>query len=399
MATPRWAVSADAAAVLEKAGGTKLASAIGAIHRSNVSLQVLRNLGITTASGVRLRDCVSGAEAAKARREIRAALITAKPNTCSTLSSVPVSADNHEADRANVVDMIVAAIGDELRRLDTPAAGGTLASVVTLEKEEEQSFSNPKYTNDDVKGQILMVLGMYNMVVRSKQLPQLKEMKKISFYVKTAATWPDPERLKLEAYRREATDRPITLFAREVWGVVVVAAAEAVPAGKRDDGAGKKTGSPAQWANANVARAMLGELDDLRDSTPDDLMTMVVKQMRSALHRGTDLGNETASLAMQTQISRVSEYITVRKDTRAGLKRRQPATPDKASAEDSDEPMTEERKSRKKRLKFKDVEGVKGPGGQVRMKGGNPKGKPCAAFAKGKCNFNTCPFSHAKKAS
>ena len=121
-------------------------------------------------------------------------------------------------------------------------------------------------------------------------------------------------------------------------------------------------------------------------------MLMIVKQMRSALHRGTDLGNEMASLAMQTQVSRVSEYITVRKDTRAGLKRRQPATPDKASAEDSDEPVTEESKSRKKRLKFKDVEGVKGPGGQVRMKGGNPKGKLCAAFAKGKCNFSTCPF-------
>ena len=39
---------------------------------------------------------------------------------------------------------------------------------------------------------------------------------------------------------------------------------------------------------------------------------------------------------------------------------------------------------------------MKGPNGLLRMAGGNPAGAKCRLFEKGRCNYATCSFSHAK---
>ena len=298
-----------------------MAAAFGAMEQSDVSVRSLSSMGISTDSGVRLRDCGSGKEAATARREIAAKLIELKPTTCARLSSLSTGDTAHASDVLRKVEVLVAAVMDEvLQHAAAGRAGAKSASPtketvhVLLEKEEDRAYSNPKYSNADVTSQIELVWSMYNHVVRSKMMPKLGLCKRICYHVKEAATWPDPDRIKLEEYRRDPTDRPLTLFEREVWGVCTIACGEVVPAGKRDNGAGDFEGFEPQWASVNVAMALLGEINEKRDATADNVMRNALKQMRAALFSATDLGRESASLAMQGQISRVKEYIVLRQE-------------------------------------------------------------------------------------
>ena len=255
-----------------------------------------------------------------------------------------------------------------------------------------------------------VVKDMYNMRLRTHELPKQSVMKRIMYAVKTEGVWPDPARVTLEMMRLKPTDKAYTLFKRLLMAVCTASAGARAPAGLRDDGAGVVTGYGVQWCSATAAVEVLKSVDEVRpcrvrtarrlppvphrsagscgqviDPMEEHQQLSMFRLISLVLHKGTALGSETPSLLLSRAVSRVPEYAHQQGDAddksddstprkKAPRTKATPSTPRTTAAK----PEKGKKGARKrKRGNFEDKAGAMGPNELPRMKGGNPEGARC----------------------
>jgi len=140
----------------------------------------------------------------------------------------------------------------------------------------------------------------------------VSQLKRIGRWVVSEECYPDPNRYPFTEMTAVSADGNLVKFRRMLMGCVLVTAGVVVMVGKRDDGAGAKdlkAPHRPQWANANVARDLLAQLEEKRDETSDAEYGHVCTALATALFKATSLGGETLSLAMARAMSIVPQLV------------------------------------------------------------------------------------------
>lgn len=275
--------------------------------------------------------------------------------------------------------------------------------VVHTGTEEERAYSVATWGQTELSTQTDLVKSIYNIKVRPHYMAPISKLRKIAYAVTVEGGWPLASRVPLESVRTAPTDTAVTLFARLLYGVCVVAAGMAVPKGVRDDGAGAVDGAAEpQWASMEKAVALLEEVRELAEALPNGRMKLIVDLMHKQLGKASMMGNSTPSLEMAQMASRAPEYAALRleaepastQSARQGRKRG-----GDGGAGGSGDARTPEKLPKKATpksgVKWPDEDGAIGPNSLPRMKGGNPAGDRCKACDRpGGCPFKFCSFAH-----
>ena len=415
--------SSGAKSILKECGASALAEAIlkaEGVPKVTATILVMMGLGIPT---LVLSECTTAESKAKSRREISAALLAEDEAALLKEYGGKGTLDARKVKALTTISRLVAAVVEEalyqkeqsLSVAAAPAAGDQKSNLVLQqESEEDRGYVLTEYRTNDVKTNVTVVLKMYNLRLRQHFMPTHHVMKCLAHWWQVEQCWPDPARLPLSKFKRDADDTALLLFKRLVYGVLVVAAGAGVPAGIRDDGAGNLRKHVPQWANGNQLNELLLELEECQSKMDEATTKAVTTLMHVSMHKSTTRSGESVSLAAARQMSKVAEYVAAqsakggdeegrsakrRKSDKGGAtadgKRKGDAlsTPEKKrKGAQADTPRTLQSGSKK----YPDEVGAKGPNGLERMKGGNPAGDPCRDLAKGKCAYASCSFSHAK---
>jgi hypothetical protein len=127
---------------------------------------------------------------------------------------------------------------------------------------------------------------MYNCRMQPHEMATVSQLKRIGRWVVSEECYPDPNRYPFTEMTAVSADGNLVKFRRMLMGCVLVTAGVVVMAGKRDDGAGAKdlkAPHRPQWANANVARDLLAQLEEKRDETSDAEYGHVCTALATAL--------------------------------------------------------------------------------------------------------------------
>jgi len=415
--------SSGAKSILKECSASALAEAIlkaEGVPKVTATILVMMGLGIPT---LVLSECTTAESKAKSRREISAALLAEDEEALLKEYGGKGSTNARKVKAMTTISRLVAAVVEEalyqkeqsLSVAAAPAAGDQKPNLVLQqESEEDRGYVLTEYRTNDVKTNVTVVLKMYNLRLRQHFMPTHHVMKCLAHWWQVEQCWPDPARLPLSKFKRDADDTALLLFKRLVYGVLVVAAGAGVPAGIRDDGAGNLRKHVPQWANGNQLNELLLELEECQSKMDEATTKAVTTLMHVSMHKSTTRSGESVSLAAARQMSKVAEYVAAQsakggdEEGRSGKRKKSDkggatadgkrkgdalSTPEKKrKGAQADTPRTLQSGSKK----YPDEVGAKGPNGLERMKGGNPAGDPCRDLAKGKCAYATCSFSHAK---
>ena len=414
-------VTSEAEAVLRKHGGWALRKAIGRLEGSPllITMDVLGGIGSGTTTGVMLKECCSsGLERSECRQLISGELAQKDPRLTSLFGGggdPAVVATQKQAMLA--IGRIVNGVVGTVVLATTPAGGGGavpglgLSTVLVTTTEEERAYADQEYDTAKKEVHIKLMSVMYNQQVRDFQLPSAPNMKKVSYWVKKESCFPDPDRVGLKQMRKKDTDSAWTCFQRILYATGTVACGLAANVELRDDGAGKVAKYGTQWLNFNCAVQLMLEVQEHVDGMADADLADVLHAVLLALHKGTQRGNETASLALSKMVAMVPTMVqavvlrnrggvsTPRKEKRKGEAKTPPTKKKtKGRTKGAEAPVKDAVKNGgRPDVGWVDEEDVLGPNGLPRKKGGNPKGSPCRQFALSTCQYETCSFSHAKK--
>ena len=413
----------DASKLLAKVDGTQLALAILRLESTKVlTLEVLRSLGQGSGSGVMLVDCTSAKERTEARQEIAAALIKKRPGLLGSFNDEGADLTSPEAQKtaALAVQRIVDKIGNEFRvaftGMGTNENGKGEPTVILTSTEEDRAYSDHTFGSKEREENTKKLVIFYNLKVRDHQLGSSKVMKMVAYWILKEGCLPDSTMITLETFRRLKTDTGKTLFIRYLYTCGLVAAGILVLT-QRDDGAGVVKKYGVQWFSMDVAVELLNEVSEYADALEDGRLRRVLALVLVSLHKATQRGGESASLAMARMVGQIPTLIeTARagsgnpsaepgtKKTKAEKKAAAAAAAAAAVVPAKTTPVVvpTPRAGSKRRAptdtgmtRFVDKAGEAGPNGLARMVGGNPSGGPCREFARsGKCGFGTCSFSH-----
>ena len=422
-AAPRPArptLTSEVKQLLRSAGAMKLARGLAAAEGvSTITKAVLSNAGIGGRRGMALMDCGPDKPlaAARARGDLAEAILSADAGLCAALGATDEDGQASPKKGLLAISRALREITTCLRHADGGGGGEAAtesskpSSVVTFQTEDERSCSIPTYSAEDVDTALGIIVRLYNLDLRAHFFPLLKTLKKMAYYAKKELSWPDPRRVSLESLRRDPSDSPMLLFRRLCNGVLIVAAGEKVGDSTRDEGAGAVKKGGVQWANGNKVTRLLNEVEEMRDRLTEAQMVRMCDMLHHTLHKSTEQGSASVSLAVTNSIPKVLEFSyqmgpapTTPKRGKGGGEGETKARPRKRGAAKVAQTSKRKKTSPKEgagargtgvRELFADKEGESGPNGLPRMKGGNPAGAACARFARGNCAFATCSFSHA----
>jgi len=184
----------------------------------------------------------------------------------------------------------------------------------------------------------------------------VSQLKRIGRWVVSEECYPDPNRYPFTEMTAVSADGNLVKFRRMLMGCVLVTAGVVVMVGKRDDGAGAKdlkAPHRPQWANANVARDLLAQLEEKRDETSDAEYGHVCTALATALFKATSLGGETLSLAMARAMSIVPQLVQDAKAFGAEEETEEEGE-ETEEEEEEEEGEGEERKQRRRRKRMRE---------------------------------------------
>ena len=400
---------------LVERGALALSSPLCKVEGSTMlTWNVIQSMGRGSTKGWRLLSTTNATDYQEASVALATDLIKARPK----LGSLGPSGGTPAARAKNALLAVLRmldAIVDSMREPTTPRKGAATdkdgTAYVVTQNETERQFTNQAFDVDAASVRRQVLVNLYNLELTPHELPEQRVLKKTAYWVLMEGCFPDPDKVTLETMRRSATDSNCTLFRRLLNSVMLAGAGEKAAIKSRDEGSGELEGHGIQWCHAEQVIAVLKEMEEVRDQLTNAQVGGVCRVMIKSLHKATLRGKETLSLALSKAIAKMPEFIALHTG------RAPPGTGDEAS-EDPDKLGGKKRKrggAKKKKAeqakkaaelakkggqlgaRFKDAAGEEGPNGLPRMKGGNPAGGPCKAFAeKGKCPYATCSFSHEK---
>ena len=403
-------MDAEAHSILESAGAIGLRRAIGALEGATwLDRAVLVGLGSGLASGERLVDCVTAAEKAKTRNAIVGQLVLKDPVLIKKFGA----GDNTTPEKQRVAMLAVGravtavvelADGKVTKPLGGDGGEGGATTVMFAATEEERAYTDQSFDTKRREEKRALMSKMYGRTTRDHMLAASKAFKQIAYWIEKEGCFPDPERVGLEAVRKKKVDSPYTLFARLMVSCGIVACGKTAAPTLRDDQAGVIDGASAQWFSMVVATELMDEVFELMDELTDAQLQRVIGLMLLSIHKATQRGSETASLAMAklvAQIPSMAEAARGPTPSEAGSskekkeKKKKTAKPAEKAAKEKT-PSGPKTGTKRKRPEggWPDVEGKEGPNGLPRMKGGNPDGGPCKEHQAGKCQYKTCSFCH-----
>ena len=374
----------------------------------HIDAAVLQNLGSGTPSGVVLTGCVTAVELAKARKEMSKAIYLCDPKAQTLGDTERGRLLEVERRLGALLECLKASRAPPLASAPALKATGEHVSYVVQKSEEEREFSMNQWTSDDVSDQLEAILRMYGLNLRPHERPSLSQQKKICYWAIKEGVFADANRVPLSGLKFDKFDDSLLCFRRLCMGHLVAGAGAVIQAGLRDDGAGNVPGFAPQWISGLVVIDLLKDLEEVRDRTaPGDrerVMARVTQVMYDSLHRASQRGKQSISLALSHQISKVSEHVDrthkpdkldlederLPRKTRDGPRKRAPKRERGGDRSRRDETAESGRK-------YPDEVGAEGPNGLARKKGGNPSGEVCKHFnSKAGCTFKTCSYEHKK---
>ena len=279
-----------------------------------------------------------------------------------------------------------------------------------MEKEEDRQYSKADFGTQELNTCKEVMEEMYDYEVSPHELGELKTLKKVAHWVMNEQCMPDPERLKMEMFRKDKTDSHSTLLRRYLMSCCLVAAGQGLPTPATRDGCAGDHEAGKQWFHFKRAQALMKEMEEIRDLLSDDQVGLIAGVMLSTMHKATHRGKESASLAAMNQLAKIPEYKAAQLGATAAKAKGQAARQVQAKLTGSIQKRKPARKGAGAKGsnqnpaktagpyqgKWADEEGAEGPNGLPRKVGGNPAGAPCTRFAQGKCGFKTCSYSHKK---
>ena len=268
--------------IVEEAGAKKIMPAVGELEDlKHMTVLNVATIGIKSTGGVILMDCKDPVQAAKARRDYGSDL-QRMDRRLHKLSKDGTASQRKEASLVIIVRLLAALGVLCSREFGAPPAaaaavstGGPSTSYVTVQSEEDRGFMMHEYTSEDVKDAKTMLAKIFNVRVRTHMVGSMGTFKRVAYWIKMDGSVPDPTRVKLSSFRVLPTDSNFLLLRRLLMTIAVVAAGMIVPAGIRDEGAGRTSKFGDLWCNADVVTDLIGELDEVRDEITDEQMGVI----------------------------------------------------------------------------------------------------------------------------
>lgn len=399
------AMASAAVLLVQQCEAAALIPAIGVLEAApTITVEVLRNMGITLGQGVPLRELVGVGKAQK-RDAIVAQLLASDPRLARLVDTGEVGASR--AASALACGRTVLSLVEEACRPPAPVAvanAAALPQTIIVDTDDDRGYSDHNMVMSEVQRLMAALVTMCNTHVRSFLMPSMGVMKKVGYWIRMNRTFPDPARLPLKQFYKEGTESIYLGFRRMVVACYVSAAGQVVAPGERDDGAGALAGFQAQWFSAQVGEAFLAECEEGYEKAGARQFERLVPVMYAQLFKGTAEGRMSGSLTARQAISTMAPQVGMLQLMAAGTtsestpkKRKQAARATTPGGGGGGGGGSSGKKSKKEKGgKFEDKEGVLGPNGKARKVGGNPDGEACKGHASADgCKFTTCSFSHA----
>ena len=410
---PKPTYTADAGQFARECQVTPLGRAMNKVERpvgDILSMSTFESAGRGGSKGWRLADCHGAAECQQAIEALAADYFKADQGFLIKLGEPET--DPTRRTRAALLEIMrmLDRIRDALaarKASKTNGGGNRDGNTVYMEKEEDRQYSKADFGMQELNLCKEVMEEMYDYEVSPHELGELKALKKVAHWVMNEQCMPDPDRLKIEMFRKDKADSNSTLMRRYLMSCCLVAAGQGLPTPTtRDESAGDHDAGK-QWFHFKRAQALMKEMEEIRDFLTDDQVGLISGVMLGTMHKATLRGKESASLAAMNQLAKIPEYKAAQLGTTVAktkgqaprqvqpklngkIKKRTPGRqPGKPKGQN---PAT----SAEYKGKWADEEGAEGPNGLPRKVGGNPAGAPCTRFAQGKCGFKTCSYSHKK---
>ena len=394
-------------------GVTALGRAINQVERPSgdtIDMGTFESAGRGGSLGWRLADCQGAAECQKAIESLASDYFKADQGFLIKLGDPET--DPARRMRAAMLEIMrmLDNIRDTLaqkRAEKTSGGAGRDGGTVYMEKEEDRQYTKADFGIQELNLCKELIEDLYDYEVNPHELGELKAMKKVAHWVLNEGCMPDPDRLKMETFRKDKADSHSTLLRRYLMSCCVVAAGQVVTKPTTRDGDAGDHPNGKQWFHFKRAHALMKEMEEIRDFLSDEQVGLIGGVMLGTMHKATHRGKESASLAAMNQLAKIPEYKAAQLGTalpRASAKNKQPRILSSGQIRKGAKAGVARKKPAKQKTgegeayqgKWADVEGAEGPNGLPRKVGGNPAGAPCTRFAQGKCNFKTCSYSHKK---
>ena len=308
------------AALLDECDGWVISQGVADMEGADkLTLTVGRNLGAgAQPDGVRVVDCVGGAEKTKALGQCVDTLFALDEDLKWVRNHEDDADESERRSRIAIRNMIAHVVDGAARRLaaiDIAAerrAHPTAPQIVISSTDEDLAHS----VSFDVKDQtqaVGVLRTMANYKMRDEFLPLLKVVRKVAYAAKQENATPDPQRLSLECFKRFESDTPIVMFERMLDSVLLVFAGEKVDESKGtyDGGAGDMPNYPRQMLSANVVRDVKDELKIRTPALVYSEQYSFAKLAYETMRTATFVAKESPSRSARGIIVRMPDWISI----------------------------------------------------------------------------------------
>jgi hypothetical protein len=229
-------MTAEAEKIMDAVEALRLGLGISKVEGAKlVGKAVLENLGLGATFGQRLSGLKNEKKRADKTITYVSELLTADATLWDVYGDNTGGVDEHKRTAHLEIARIVTTIVDQF--MVAAKVGATIVptvpdnntSYVVTQSEEERAFSLPTYTIEEASKQRAVLVKLHNLRVRPFLTPSIGALKNLGYWLKVEMCWPDPHRLKLDKFKRDSNDTPLTKFKRMVFGVAIILAGEKVP--------------------------------------------------------------------------------------------------------------------------------------------------------------------------
>ena len=247
---------------------------------------------------------------------------------------------------------------------------------------EDGSYTSDEFDGTELAKQQKMAWIMYRREFIPGLVVKIKVMMKMKYSIAVEMQLPSIERVSLKDLRMKPSDTSITLLERWIIGVFLVCAGAGVPPGMESNGFGNVDGNgtfPTQYLSWHDCQPLLDTYKVAISAVDESVAVSILESLITTMAAKSGAGHPrlTASAVFGMTVHEVNGCINAA-----------------VVGANAAAIVIEQRAA--KRAKLEDDVVPNTPNKLPRMKGGNPDGKLCKDFMKGKCKGATCSFSHEK---
>ena len=385
--------------ILTRSDALQLALSIAVVERTTkLDKFTLINIGMGVGSGSLLHE-ETGSARVERRNEIVLALMS-KDENLKTIGEPDDIASAVVMVGRKLVTLMAEANREPLAALVSAPTGGNTVTFVEREEDRANRDETLEAGEIDRLGQVLEK--MYNYKLRPTFQLSTSQTKKVGYWPRKQGTWANPVFLPVSTFAKTGESMYVAMkkYVLNMW---LTAAGMPVPVGQRDEGAGAVKGFAPQWLSGRVVVEFLGELEEAREKLAGRDLDRLIPMVCLSLYKASAEGGCSGSLALSQQIVSMADKVSWMQlsapQPNANPTKSPKAPKAKAAGDKRKKPLAASPAAGPGAQKWPDTEGVNGPNGLPRRRGGNPAGVACTRHARGNCTFNFCSFSHGAPAA